>query len=309
MPSSYGAPRSQPVTTDERQQLSKLALSKGIGNSDFGAMHEIRVVVSPSLICKAYSEELYDAMIQTLIINTGNVSVILPFTQSDLFVYLTILARERVKDVRKQRTLFRPSDQDIKVPHFFYAVLQALGDVVSEERHVWLKADFSSTDLLKIQSQYRSCYIEEIDKETGRSILVEDVEAMKRWKSEFHVYEGEGEHEREFVFNMSRHLKMLERVGFVNGMGLPRGETGELAFMLFAWIEGKLQHPDPEVEPGTAMLASLLAFERSVSLLNPYISYGPANAYRVLLKEVTSPRGLSNPRDNGTDQPKAKPRN
>jgi hypothetical protein len=197
---------------------------------------------------------------------------------------MTLLLRERIKDVRKQRTLFPRGDQDVKIPHFFYLALYELGDVVDEQRHVWIEAQFDDAELVELYERRN-----EIFTEVETRIVTDEVK-MAAWRSEFTQYTGEAG-EREFIYSMSRSLKMLERYGFVNGSALPRGLTGDMSFMLFIWAEGKLQHPDPNVEPGTALLASLLAFSRSTTLLNPYISYGPENAYRILLKEVTLPRG------------------
>jgi len=280
---SKDTPRNGDANAQAVNDLSKLARPKGIGNVDFGSMHKIEVNISPSLISKAYSTELYDAMLQTLILTNGNPNAVLPFTESDLYVYLTLLLRERVKDVRKQRTLFPRGDQDVKIPHFFYLALYELGDVVDEQRHIWLEAHFDDAELKALNVKWVGIY-------SNGNPNVPDEEKLVAWKSEFMQYKGEGD-EREFIYSMSRSLKMLERYGFVNGSALPRGLTGEMSFMLFVWAEGKLQHPDPNVEPGQALLASLLAFSRSTSLLNPYISYGPENAYRILLKEVTLPRG------------------
>lgn len=266
------------------RDLSNIARPKGVGNADFGSMHKIEVVVSPSLISKAYSTELFDAMLQTVILSTGNPQAILPFSESDLYVYVSILLRERVNDVRKQRTLFPRGDQDVKIPHFFYLCLYELGDVVDEQRHIWLETVFDDSELEAVYDRRNEIYHQDGNR------IVADEDKLKAWNSEFTLYQGKGD-EREFIYAMSRSLKMLERYGFVNGSALPRGLSGDMSFMLFVWAEGKLQHPDPNVEPGQALLASLLAFNRSTTLLNPYISYGPENAYRILLKEVTLPRG------------------
>jgi len=279
-------PRGGDAYSQAIRDLSNTARQKGVGNSDFGAMHEITVRISPSNLCTAYASELYSAMVTTIVLHTGNPLAILPFSERDLFLYSSILLRERIKDVRKERTLFRASDQDVLIPHFFYLALYELGDVTDELRHVWLRTEFDGSALNEVHERRNAIY--EMDDVTGK--LVANGEKLIEWKSEFTLYEGEAS-EREFVFSMSRSLKMLERYGFVNGAGLPRGLTGELSFMLFMWIEGKLQHPDPNIEPGQALLASLLAFSRSITLLNPYIPYGPENAYRILLKEVTLPRG------------------
>jgi len=283
---SNDSPRKVNANDQEVKDLSKLARPKGIGNTDFAAIHEIEVSVSPSLICKAYATELYDAMVQTVTLTSGNPSVQLPFTEADLYVYLTIILRERIHDVRKQRTLFSRSDGEVKIPHFFYLALYELGDVVDESRHVWIRAEFDNSELNPLYSRFAE--ITEVDEKTKKVTINREREA--EWKRDFTLYNGGGE-EKEFVYAMSRALKMLERYGFVNGSALPRGLSGDLSFMLFVWAEGKLQHPDPNVEPGQALLASLLAFSRSTTLLNPYISYGPEGAYRILLKEVTLPRG------------------
>jgi hypothetical protein len=281
---SNDSPRKSDANTQAINDLSRVARPKGVGNVDFGSMHKIVVNISPSLISRAYSTELYNAMLQTLILTNGNPLATLPFTESDLYVYLTLLLRERIKDVRKQRTLFPRGDQDVKIPHFFYLALYELGDVVDEQRHVWLEAQFDAAELNGLYERRADIFTQVEDR------IVTDEVKMAAWKSEFMQYTGEAG-EREFIYSMSRSLKMLERYGFVNGSALPRGLTGDMSFMLFIWAEGKLQHPDPNVEPGTALLASLLAFSRSTTLLNPYISYGPENAYRILLKEVTLPRG------------------
>lgn len=278
--------RGRDAYSEQVRELSNSARQKGVGNTDFGAMHQIDVVISPSVISTAYANELFDAMETTIALSSGNPNASLPFTKSDLNVYLTILLRERIRDVRKERVLFKSSDQDVKIPHFFYLALYELGDVVDEQRHIWIKALFDHGTLDDLYSQRSEIF--SMDEVTQR--VVTDVKLLAQWDAEFTMYKGERE-EREFVYSMSRALKLMERWGFVNGSGLPRGLTGELSFMLFMWMEGKLLHPDADVEPGQALLASLLAFTRSTTLLNPYISYGPENAYRILLKEVTLPRG------------------
>lgn len=287
--SKDNGPRPQDANLQAIRELSSLARLKGVGNTDFGTMHEVRVTISPSVICRAYAEELYNSMVATLVINSGNPDATIPFTIQDLYIYLTIILRERIKDVRKERTLFSRSDQDVKIPHFYFLALMELGDVVDEQRHVWLQAYFDSSELDEVYEVWESTY--DHDRDTGRR-KQHNLDALSAWKEEYHVYLGE-EDEKAFVYNMSRNLKLLERWGFVNGSALPRGLTGELSFMLFMWMESKLVHPLPDVEPGQALLASLLAFSRSTSLLNPYIGYGPENAYRILLKEVTLPRGRS----------------
>lgn len=288
MPNKGSNPRGGDAYSQQISELSTSAAHKGIGNSDFGAMHEILVTVSPSLLCKAYTEELYSAMVMTVALQTGNPNAPMPFTESDLYVYLSILLRERVNDVRKRRTLFSASDSDVLIPHFFYLALYELGDVTDEMRHVWIKTEFDDNTLRLVHREWNSLY--DIALVGEREVRTLNPDRLAEWKADYTHYRGE-EDERDFVYNMSRSLKMLERWGFVNGTGLPRGFTGELSFMLFAWVEGKLQHPDPNVEPGQAVLASLLAFSRSATILNPYIPYGPENAYRLLLKEVTLPRG------------------
>lgn len=277
--------RGRDAYSEQVRELSNSARQKGVGNTDFGAMHQIDVVISPSIISEAYADELYDAMETTIALSSGNPMASLPFTKSDLNVYLTILLRERIRDVRKERVLFKASDQDVKIPHFFYLALYELGDVVDEQRHIWIKALFNSGSLEELYARRSAIF--ELDEATGK--FVPNVDLLKAWEADYMLYSGEGG-EREFVYAMSRALKLMERWGFVNGSGLPRGLTGELSFMLFMWMEGKLLHPDADVEPGQALLASLLAFTRSTTLLNPYISYGPENAYRILLKEVTLPR-------------------
>lgn len=286
MPNKGSDSRGHDAYREQIRDLSKVASPKGIGNTDFGALHQIDVVISPSIICKAYASELYDSMLATICLASGNPMAALPFTELDLYVYMAIVLRERINDVRKRRVLFRSSDSDVKIPHFFYLALYELGDVVDEQRHIWLKAEFESEFLEQTQASWDAIYtFDEVQKRN-----VPDVDLLSEWNSLFLQYKGERD-EKDFVYSMSRSFKMMERWGFVNGDGLPRGLTGELSFMLFVWMEGKLKHPDPDVEPGQALLASLLAFSRSTSLLNPYIGYGPENAYRILLKEVTLPRG------------------
>jgi hypothetical protein len=289
-------PRGGDVIRTQIKEFSKSALSKGVGNSEFGALYEIEVKVSPSIVCSAYADELYMSMLQTIILASGNPDAVLPFKPQDLYMYLMLLMRERIRDVRKQRTLFRSSDQDVKIPHFYYLALYELGDVVDENRHIHLTAHFDGRELERVYALWEDWH--PVDPDDGHTLKVDEMDVEVRniyekaralWVSDYQVYGGERE-ERDFIYTMSRHLKMLERIGFVNGSALPRGLTGELSFMLFLWMEGMLKHPDPDVEPGQALLASLLAFSRNTSLLNPYISYGPEAAYRVLLKEVTLPR-------------------
>lgn len=282
---SKTSPRGSDANAQSVRELSQLARPKGVGNTDFNTMHEITVHVAPSFICRAYTEELFDAMQQTVILSTGNPQAVLPFTAPDLFVYMSILLRERIKDVRKERVLFPRGDGDVKIPHFFYLALYELGDVVDEQRHIWLRAEYDYRELEAVHDEWDAAY--PLD---GEGHVVPNEAMITELERKYSQYRGAGE-EREFIYSMSRSLKMLERYGFVNGSALPRGLTGELSFMLFVWMEQKLQHPDPDVEPGQALLASLLAFSRSTTLLNPYISYGPESSYRILLKEVTLPRG------------------
>jgi len=261
-------------TSQEVRDLSVVARRYGVGNSDFGSMRKLEVTVSPSSICRAYAKELFDAMLQTVMISTGNPNVTLPYTESDLYAYLSILLRERIVDVRKGRTLFPRSDSDIKIPHFYMLMLASLGDVVDEERHMWVESDFDYSESDALQLLY------------SEAATDADIKARQAYT----VYSGEVK-EREFCYTMSKFLTMMERYGFVNGTALPRGLTGDLQFMLFVWFEGRLFHSEPNVEPGTAVLASLLNFSRDTTILNPYISYGAENVHRILLKEVTTPRG------------------
>lgn len=262
-------------TGEQIRELSHVARRFGVGNTDFGSMRKIDVIVSPSSICAAYARELYDAMQQTIVISTGNPGATLPFSEPDLYIYLAILLRERIVDVRKGRTLFPRSDSDIKIPHFYMLMLAALGDVIDEERHVWIEASFDNAVIAASRALFAR-----VDLNDEALLLRES----------YTVYNGEVG-EREFCYSMSKFLTMLERYGFVNGTALPRGLTGDLQFMLFVWLEGRLMHSEPNVEPGTAVLASLLQFSRDTSILNPYISYGAENVHRILLKEVTTPRG------------------
>lgn len=261
-------------TADEIRELSKVARSKGVGNTDFGSMRKITVTVSPSSICRAYAKELYESMAQTIAIENGNPYAELPFTELDLYVYLAILIRERIVDVRKGRTIFPRSDSDIKIPHFFYLMLASLGDVMDELQHVWLEAVYDEGVLKTARSEF----------------VAEDQNKADKGPKRYRVYKGEGA-EREFCYSISKFLTLLERYGFVNGTALPRGLTGDLHFMLFVWVENRLEHSMGDVEPGTAVLASLLSFSRDTSILNPYISYGGDNVHRILLKDVTTPRG------------------
>jgi hypothetical protein len=264
-------PQMTPAENVKKSEFSELATRKGVGNTDFTAMHKIDVTVTPSSICEAYAIELYESMDTTIQYLGSNIP--LPFTAADMYVYLCIIMRERINAVRKRHVLFRPSDSDVKIPHFFYLAMTQLGDVVDESRHIWIEVAMSESDFV-----------------TANGLLP----GAKRLSSEFKRFKGM-EHALDFVYTMSRDLKMLERQGFVNGSGLPRTLLGELSFMLFMWEEERLLHCDPAVEPGTAVLASLISFQRAVTLLNPYISYGISDVYRLLLKEVTSPRGGQKP--------------
>lgn len=279
---SDGLSKGKDAFTQEVKSLSQRAKYKGIGNTDFGSLHEIDTVLSPSSVCREYARELYDTISQTLAIRTGNTDPVMPFSELDLYYYLAILLRERIKDVNKDRLLFSRNDQDVKIPHFFYIVLYHVGEVVDEQRHIWIRVKFAGDDLTAIEDKFRLAYALE-DVEAKRLALAEAKDGLM-------LYSGE-RYERDFVYAMSQKLKMLEMHGFVNGSAMPRGLTGDLQFMLFVWMENKLVHPEPNVEPGLALLASLLHFSRSTNILNPYISYGPEGAYRVLLKEVTTPRG------------------
>lgn len=265
------------------KELSQISKLKGVGNVDFGTLTELKVSVAPSSLCREYAREYHASMTQALILETGNNDVTLPFTEVELYAYLSILLRERVKAVNKQRVLWAMSDQDVKIPDFFYLVLAHIGEVIDEQRHLWITVSFSSEDLEELEALRASLANPDIP-QVDRDAL------KKRLIAEYKTYMG-AEDEKEFVYAMSKYLRLLERCGAVNGSALPRGLTGEISFMLFLWAENKLVHPEPNVEPGLGLLASLLRFNRSREILNPYISYGPENAYRILLKEVTIPRG------------------
>jgi hypothetical protein len=259
----------------EVKELSGQARVKGVGNFDFGSLHEIKVMVAPSSVCRAYSVELFDSIVQAMTLKTGAMDFQLNFTDWDLYVYLTILLRERINDVNKRGTLFSVKDEDVKIPHFFHLLLAHVGEVVDETRHLWLRVEVDTDELDEIDNNFD---------ENGR--LVDPFDG------EFKRYRG-ARRQKEFVYAMSRELKLLQSLGFVNGSALPRGRTGVLDFMLFCWVENRLQHPEPNVEPGLGVIASLLNMSRDIVLLNPYISYGPEAAYRVLLQEVTLPRNIS----------------
>lgn len=265
------------------KELSQISKLKGVGNVDFGTLTELKVEVAPSSLCREYAREYHASMTQALILETGNNDVTLPFTELELYAYLSILLRERVKAVNKQRVLWAMSDQDVKIPDFFYLVLAHIGEVIDEQRHLWITVSFSSEDLEDLEDRRVQLADPNTPPQT-KDVLRKDLMA------EYKVYMG-AEDEKEFVYAMSKYLRLLERCGAVNGSALPRGLTGEISFMLFLWAENKLIHPEPNVEPGLGLLASLLRFNRSREILNPYISYGPENAYRILLKEVTIPRG------------------
>jgi hypothetical protein len=265
------------------KELSQISKLKGVGNVDFGTLTELKVSVAPSSLCREYAREYHVSMTQALILETGNNEVQLPFTEQELYVYLSILLRERVAAVNKTRVLWAQSDQDVKIPDFFYLVLAHVGEVIDEQRHLWITLSFSSDELLDLERNKASLTNTEIPQERRDAL-------RKRLVAEYKTYMS-AEDEKEFVYAMSKYLRLLERCGAVNGSALPRGLTGEISFMLFLWAENKLTHPEPNVEPGLGLLASLLRFNRSREILNPYISYGPENAYRILLKEVTIPRG------------------
>jgi len=195
-------------------------------------------------------------------------------------MYYSILIRERVNDVNKRRVLFSPRDVDVKIPHFFYLMLASLGEVVDERRHLFLKLEFDATEVVEQQRLY---YI----KHHGSPSPTDNNAAETL---NFKMYSGV-ENEREFVYDMSKQLKLMERYGLVNGSGLPRGLEGTLDFMLFVWAESRINHPDPEVEPGLSVLASLLRFSRDTTILNPYIAYGTEVAYRVFIRDMTVLRG------------------
>lgn len=268
------------------EQISKSARNKGIGNVDFSLLHEIRVSISPGQLCEFYAVELHDAMIATVSLMTGNPDATIPFTGSDLHMYLMILLRERIRDVRKQRVLFKAYDVDVLIPHFYYVMLHHVGDVTDELHHLWIHTFFDDSEIAIFQDQWETFF----DETEHGKIHVRQRAESSGWYDMFKIYQGE-DSERAFVYDMSRHLKALERWGFVNGKGLPRGREGDLSFMLFYWIENRLYHHMELREPGTVVLASLINFARSTNILNPYIPYGPINAFKVLLKDLTVPRG------------------
>lgn len=264
--------------------LSQQAKNAGIGNNEFSSLNKIVVNVQPSPICRAYAHQLHDAMYTTLVLETGHNEVTLGFSEGDLYVYLTLMISARIQNVNRERVPFTPKDERIKIPHFFYTMLHQLGEVTDETRHVWLTLKFDETEIKLIRNQWDA--VEAITDEKARK------EAREEWREEYAIYSGRGS-ENDFIYDMARRLTMLERYGFVNGSGLPRGLTGSLDFMLFTWAEDRLMHAFGNVEPGQGVLASLLAFNRALTILNPYISYGRANAYHVLLKELTLPRNAN----------------
>jgi hypothetical protein len=243
--------------SDDLKDLTNKAKVKGIGsNSDPSALREVRVNVAPSSICRFYAEEQYDSLQFAIAYKTGVSDAQLPFTSSDLFAYYSILIRERINDVNKRRVLFSPKDNDIKIPHFFHLMLASLGEVTDERRHLWLSVEYQP-----------------------ESWTEADI-------ANFKLYRGV-ETEKEFVYAMSKQLRLMERYGLVNGSALPRGLDGVTEFMLFLWAESRLYHPEPEVEPGLSVLASLLKMSRDQSILNPYIAYGTEEAYRVFVRDMT----------------------
>jgi len=276
--------RKSSALDNDLKLLTQKAKNAGIGNNEFSSLTEIEVNVQPSPICRTYAQELYDAMVQTLVLETGHNEVSLGFSEGDLYVYLCLLIQARIQNVNRERVMFTPKDERIKIPHFFYVMLSQLGEVTDESRHVWIKLRFDATELDSLRKRY-SAIQREADVKTKHGL-------EKEWRIEYALYNG-SDNESDFIFAMARHLLMLERYGFVNGSALPRGMDGSLDFMLFMWAEDRLMHAFGNVEPGCGVLASLLAFSRTVSILNPYISYGRTNAYRVLLKELTLPRNAS----------------
>lgn len=272
-----GSDKSQQTELKELSSKSKL---KGIGSmSDPTALTELMVKVAPSSMCHIYAEELYDALEFGVAYRTGASEPNFAFSTYDLIVYFMILIRERINQVNKARVLMSPKDTDVKTPHFFYMMLSQLGEVVDERRHLWIKVEFDSKELTTLRS------------EAAKQSKVE-VGAETKYK----MYKGEAfgsEEEKLFVYSMSKQLRLLERYGLVNGSALPRDTEGTLDFMLFLWVEGKLMHSDPDVEPALSVLASLLSFARDMSILNPYIPYGGEAAYRALLKDVTVLRNIS----------------
>jgi len=264
---------------NELNALTNSAKLKGIGSqSDPTALSEIDVKIEPSSLCRYYAEELFDSIEFGISYRTGSTNPNIAFSIADLYAYFAILIRERVHQVKKERTLFSPRDLDVKSPHFFYLMLANIGEVIDERRHLWLRITFADDEMKLIASHGKAKT--EISKEMGP----------------FKLYGGQAlgsEEEKLFVYDMSKQLRLLERYGLVNGSALPRDTEGTLDFMLFSWIEGRLMHSDAEVEPALSVLASLLSLSRANTLLNPYIPYGGEAAYRALLKDVTVLRNVS----------------
>jgi hypothetical protein len=263
----------------ELQAISGSASVKGIGSqSDPSALSELIVKVGPSSLSQYYAEEMFDSLEFGISYRTGSTNPNLAFSQADLFAYFAILLRERIRQARKERTLFSPRDLDVKLPHFFYLMLANIGEVIDERRHLWIRVEYDYTDLQKMQGS--------IAKGTKSHPSLGDYKLYKG-------PESGSDAEKLFVYDMSKQLRLLEKYGLVNGSALPRDTTGTLEFMLFVWADGKLKHSDPDIEPALSVLASLLSFARDVSLLNPYIPYGGEAAYRALLKDVTVLRNVS----------------
>jgi hypothetical protein len=276
-------PKGKADKSQDLKDLSNKAKVKGIGsNSDPSFLREIDVTVRPSSICLYYAQSLYENLQFAITYKTGVSDVNLPFTEDDLYIYYFILIRERVNDVNKRRVMFSPRDNDIKIPSFFQLVLAHIGEVTDERSHLWIKVLFDDDELVALQGAiiHPSKQVKE-NKDVGRSART----------ANFKLYLGR-DGEKEFVYAMSRQLKLMERYGLVNGSALPRGLEGNLEFMLFVWAESRMMNAVPEIEPGLSVLASLLQYSRDKTILNPYIPYGEENAYRVFVKDMTALRGM-----------------
>lgn len=269
--------------TSQVRELNARAVQKGIGNLNFGDVTTIDVVVRPSLVTEYYATQVFRQMERKVSLEMGSRTEEMPFSVKDMYIYLAILLRERVKEVNKERLVFKPSDPDVRVPTFYHLMLASVGEVVDEREHLWVRVQFQFDELAEIEEQWR--VMDALDHRTS-----EYINAVAAWRQTYKIYFGPQE-EFEFCYEMSHLLRLFERFGFVNAGGLPRGKDGDLQFMLFMWGEERLMHPHSDVEPGTSVLASLLAFTRTREILNPYIKYGPDAAFRVLIQELTLPRG------------------
>lgn len=262
----------------EVKRISASASVKGIGSqSDPSFLQQLKVTIGPSSLCQFYAEELFDSIEFGISYRTGATNPNIAFSHSDLYAYLCIILRERVRQVKKERTLFSPRDTDIKTPSFFYLMLANVGEVIDERRHLWVELEYNDYDLKLLN-------------EMALRPKVAGVEP------EFKLYTGPAfgsEGEKLFCYDMSKQLRLLERYGLVNASALPRDTEGVLDFLLFVWAENRLKNSDPEIEPALSVFASLLSFVRDEQILNPYIPYGGEAAYRALLKDVTVMRNAS----------------